>query len=493
MAQDNSSNLSSSLNGDFDLEDLEVEVLIIAKNPPKMDPTVGFLKRRGWPTKVSSNISQALSSIVARPPDFVLISMNHPSPVIPMLPDILQTRFNLTCIAFCENMDNASAAHLQNYKITNKLTGPASGPAVHRFIRRLLAERLDLHEEERAAEEARVNGPPPMKESPHSGKAGRPRASSDADSEKEVLSTGTYTMAKRIKRSLKSVMGVPEDPLDSESSRKLIDDLKTNLFQGAPDASDVPEVTADDYPAEVHSDPTERYMSPEASAEVGQFAGQVEEVLSQTMNGETVTEAPTPLGYISRVGVFPVESATMPGYIVVATAMALRDRDEMLRRLEQNLRDGLKAQKFSGQIQEGFTINIPVVEFGPWVKDKATFALSFVHEGFDVSAAFFAHPGPLPKVREVGSNGMLAVDVDQITTQDPVTFKAYLYMKKNAKYFLYLRNGRRLQKEQKARLKDSNVKDLFMKNVDKENIRMFLAASFLRLLIEGEKDDDQAA
>ncbi|NJL24467.1 MAG: hypothetical protein HC902_04400 [Calothrix sp. SM1_5_4] len=86
---------------------------------------------------------------------------------------------------------------------------------------------------------------------------------------------------------------------------------------------------------------------------------------------------------------------------------------------------------------------------------------------------------PIPKAREAEDSGMYGIGIDDISTDQPVTFKAYLHLRKNQKYFLYLRNGRQLQPEQKKRLKYRSIDNIYMKSVDVENLRMYLAASFL--------------
>src|SRR4051794_33418497 len=101
-------NPGSQQNQDIDLDDLEVVILILAKNTNTLGQAANFLTRRGWPTTVMSNISTALEYVADKKPDFVLVSFNHPNPAIFKLPELIIQTFNLSCVGFIENMDAPS-------------------------------------------------------------------------------------------------------------------------------------------------------------------------------------------------------------------------------------------------------------------------------------------------------------------------------------------------------------------------------------------------
>ena len=133
-----------SVNQDVDIDELEVEILVLAKNPNNLKAAVAFLDRRGWPTRVTGNISTAIEEIAKKRPDFVLISFNHPSPAVVRLPDLIVQTFNLVCVGFVEGTDNLSAGKLTSIKMRHKIFGLPSGPNLHRGIRRILAEKFNL-------------------------------------------------------------------------------------------------------------------------------------------------------------------------------------------------------------------------------------------------------------------------------------------------------------------------------------------------------------
>ncbi|MGE0763218.1 MAG: hypothetical protein AB7N80_08070 [Bdellovibrionales bacterium] len=127
-----------------DIDQLEVEVLIICKNPAGFQQCASFLSRRGWPTTVMGNLSKAIDYIVKNSPDFVMLSCNHPNPGTQRLPNLL-AQMKTTCIGFSETGDASSNAKLAGLALKHKLQGLPSGPNVQRMIRKILMEIYNPH------------------------------------------------------------------------------------------------------------------------------------------------------------------------------------------------------------------------------------------------------------------------------------------------------------------------------------------------------------
>ena len=106
MSNDNAS--TENIRQEFDLDNIEVGILIITSSVKGLEGAASFLSRRGWPTAVLSSVSQAIEYIAEKQPDFVLISLNHPNPSMAKVPDLITSSFRVTCIAFVENQDNSS-------------------------------------------------------------------------------------------------------------------------------------------------------------------------------------------------------------------------------------------------------------------------------------------------------------------------------------------------------------------------------------------------
>ncbi len=568
----NDNNQNNIPNQDIDLDDVEVEILVIAKNAKTLQTTASFLSRRGWPTTVLSSVSQAIEFIAEKKPDFVLVSLNHPNPAMVKIPDLISGTFNLTCIGFIEALDTASTNKLSKSKLRYKIQGQASGPNLHRSIRKILAEKLNINIDGSDAPARELKEKPSEGSDSYSvsggtgggsttvkgdgsaanggvmiqkssanathgqganlikGEGGQEFAAPEKD--KEVLSTGKYTMAKANRRSLKQLTrSGPESKDETAQARQadVLAALKKSLF-GDKKAEEVEAeaIVEETMPSEELSATSEGPVSNEAgeisarapsgpdgtvdltgdeqTADVGSSGYTIERPSDRSLL-ERMVEATlesicksdqvhTPLGESTiRVGVFPIDSPTQPGYLVFATAMAERSRDAWFKNAEKALVREFTAAGVPGRFEAGFWVNLPEVNFWKWSAQYASFTVTVNHEGIEITASFFPSGKALPIIEDPAGNGMVSLGIKDVSTDHPVNFKAYLHLNKNKKYYLYLRNGRKLQPEQKKRLEENKITSFHMKSVDKENIRMFLAAAFLSDTIRKllKKSEDEAA
>lgn len=664
-------------NQEIDLDNIEVEILIICKNQSQLNQAGSFLTRRGWPTTVISDLTKAIEFLAEKKPDFVLVSFSHPSPRISKLPDLITQTFNLTCLGFVESGDAQSGAKLNNSRLRYKISGQASGPSIHRTIRKILAERFNVGTEEKSssgdresregagsslvkvkgsagtaangpgvimqkssANATRDKGPQMVKgqgamggdgteggggaSSSFSGSEGPGYGyGSDGDqidpgengsdfvpmSGDEGASASTSNKTRGPRKSLKalagdgnfsgvngegtaggnatsagkkvdisqltkallsdddeasgsadssssassnpSTIGAVQDGFDpsrtsdadryKNPSAKSLADLQAGQAAHAP-SSKVPVMEYDS----IQKDEEQKRAALEANKKAANKPGSIESgssVASPVPIGESGSKgpasqsnsstdeakarqeqlareqeaaelaakdpiaaaqsllqkaveaamarycktppgaAPLPLEEITYVGVFPIESEAMPGYLVVVwQAPDLSSREAFLRECETEIRTAFNSMNVAGKITSGFWTQLPSVEFVAWADNKANFHFMTVHQKREVGVAFFRTQGPIPQARPA-AGGMFALNVKDMSTDVAVNFKAYLYLKNNDKHFMYLRNGRKLQPEQKKRLLEKKVTEVVMKSVDLENLRQYLAAGYLSGLI----------
>lgn len=646
---------SSKTSGqEIDLDNIEVEILIICKNVHALNQAGSFLTRRGWPTTVISDISKAVEFIAEKKPDYVLISLSHPSPSISKLPDLITQTFNTPCVGFVETNDASSSAKLNQVKVRFKMQGQASGPSIHRTLRKILAERFHIETEDKGSDNAsaeksaeggsftRVKGAGPggsdgpgviiqkssaslmknkgpqmirgaaasdnegaeggmqsVSQGGSKSQNGQRRKLSGMGDEDEMdggeisgvdglgsegeessgsLGSNPSEGGRRRGRNPKTLKdideadgGSPNSNLESDegsesellgeggaSSRAKGKSLKDLRAEGAPNES------IDQEGAESANSENEYDESGEAIAEarksrqprkslkalegVSDNSGSTGDMLfgkalegksgaAATMptkdlvgmlkkslfgeNGEEVTAAidaapgstqpkgpqsvleraveaavgrvcqsieeirPVPLEEIGFVGVFPVESSTQPGYLVVVwQAPDQSSREAFFRSCETEINSAFASMNVPGKLESGFWVQLPPVDFVQWAGAKATFTFMSAHQKREVGVAFFETKGPLPKATPADDKeNMHYIPMDSVSTELPVTFKAFIHFKNNGRYFLYLRNGRMLQPEQKARLLEKQFDRIYMKHVDLENLRHYLATAYLSGLI----------
>ncbi|MES2962737.1 MAG: hypothetical protein V4760_02530, partial [Bdellovibrionota bacterium] len=125
---------------------LEVPVgtslVVIARDERSVRSAVAFLNRRGIPTKIVTNMNDAIDIFSKKQANMALLSVNYPHPKIEMLPSLLQQSFKADTILFAEDTDRKTTQRLSNTKARQVLFGPVSGPTVMMRVRQIEKENL---------------------------------------------------------------------------------------------------------------------------------------------------------------------------------------------------------------------------------------------------------------------------------------------------------------------------------------------------------------
>jgi CheY-like chemotaxis protein len=518
MAED--SNKPNHNSQEIDLDNIEVEILIICKNQNALNQSSSFLTRRGWPTTVVTDIGRAVENIADKRPDFVLVSLSHPSTSIAKLPDLITQTFNIHCIGFVETTDASSSARLAQAKMRYKIQGQASGPAIHRTLRKILAERfhLDAAEEQANAEStsedvmtriaggSAADGGVIIQKSSANMTAGKgaqvirgsesdlveidqeevdallsgtpldenkkPRISLKAiEQANEADSTGDMLFGQSVDKNRKPhVTRMPTEDLVAEMKRSLFGENGVELTAYIP----APEGAGESPAVKPKDRTTQGLMEKAVDGAMGR--------LCQSIPGVS----PLPLEEMGHVGICPVDNGDQSGYLVVVwQAPDQIVREEFLRSCEREIQNAFSAMNVQGKLEPAFWAQLPSAHFAEFANAHAQFTIISAHQKREVGVAFFPTGGPLAKpVPPASEHGMYSVGVEKISTEFPVNFKAFIHFVNNNRFFLYLRNGRVLQPEQKARLQEHKINNFYMQSKDLENMRQYMATSFLAGLIK---------
>ncbi len=382
-----------------DIDEIEVKVVILAKNAAAFKNAAVFFRRRGWPTVIFGTLSKAVEYIQEHKPDFVLVSLSHSNPAIQKVPELIQQKFSIDCIGFVEGTDAMSVSSLTSAKVKHKIFGQPTGPNLYRGIRRILAESLEIKYVE--AEEKPID---------------------------EKIESDVHIFAGK-KRSFKH----------------LREEKRTGLPYGTP---------------------LQQQQTLMSRAFSKAFAG---------ATGKNVERE------VTKVGVFPVSSSLTPGYIVVTPPAApTQSEEQFLSSCENVLSNALQSSKLPVQLDAGFWMDVPKVNFYDWAKKNGAFTLHQTHQGADLGMSFLQSEKPLPTPRIAREKDMYSVALDEISPEVPVNFNLFLHFRHNKKFFLYLRPGRYLLSVQKRRLQQNNIKNIYVKNADLKNLKKFFAEVCLK-------------
>ena len=115
-------------------------LVVIAREERTVRTTVAFLNRRGIPTKIVTNMNDAVELFSKKQANMALLSVNFPHPKIEMIPTLLNQSFKVDCIVFAEDSDRKTTQKLSNTKARHVLFGPVSGPVVLMRVRQIEKE-----------------------------------------------------------------------------------------------------------------------------------------------------------------------------------------------------------------------------------------------------------------------------------------------------------------------------------------------------------------
>lgn len=447
-----------------EVEAMEVHILILAKHPHGQAATAAFLSKRGWPTTVTGSVSEALNLMVKDRPDVVLISFNHPHPSIPKMPESLTQTFNLTSIGFLETADEKAADLLAKTKMLFKLQGPPSGSNIQRIIRKMMIERLMPIVQLKMNEEVTSNvGHNPRKKKPY------------------VMEVGEIKKKMRVAPTMLGLKSsrIAEEQLDDKLSNEILVYLNNNLLTEEDEKFDAVEVKEEPTVSQVTEQERLKHQS----------------ILEQALETSLKSKSPDQKVFkkeklrTNRVAVVTVESPTIHGYLVVCPTVLPEKQDEskFLNTIKHMLDESFSSLKVPGELESVFWVDISEVEFNQWTSEKSLFQIKAPVDGQEFTIAYFPTEKPIAKAEKTDLSDLLAVKAEDVPTDAPVPFKMYLNLPASGRSYLYLRNGRTLQPEQKARLANAKTPKLFIKTEDLDQFKTFMASIHLNSLAGKKK------
>lgn len=495
-------------NDEINIDELSVNLLIIAKNCKKLQASAQFLSRRDWPTHVVSDIAKAVEFISQNRPDFVLLSINHPHPSVAKLPQLISQAFDTTCVAFAENMDAATATRLSRSDFKYKITGAASGPNIHRSIRRFLEEKLN------EAKASDLSIPPDNQlvtikgeDGTRDPQGGYIQIKSDGDNGANVNSftNGTYTLAQKNRRSAKELLKTKTQGAEGADQ-----DINGDLSGESPDgtvaalqAVDQIQKALEQYDKTLDGSFQAEIEQPKTAARAAmsskrktsrrkkkRLTAEQKEKLHHELF-EAAQKALSDSGFadqtdrtfpekVSGLYVMPIKTTDAFGYLTVCFQNVNPDiQSKIIYDFQQGLTIRFDTLEIQTEKVDSFWIPIDEPRFGEIVSENTDYYKTARFHDSLIGVAFFPTQDPIPSAEaRDDEQQMLDIWVKDLEVSHPVTFKAYLHLTKNQKYYLYLRNGRTLLPEQKERLDKSNIERLHIKSIDAKNFKIFVASAF---------------
>ena len=119
-------------------------LLFITNLPDNLKIVISFLSKREFIVFVETEIKEAVAQIFEKKPDFVFLAWDHTDKKITMLPKLLEKSTTSIMVPFINKNTNDSILKFGQCPLNPKLYPPVSGPAIERLILKHSKEDIDF-------------------------------------------------------------------------------------------------------------------------------------------------------------------------------------------------------------------------------------------------------------------------------------------------------------------------------------------------------------
>lgn len=486
-------------------------LLFITNLPDNLKIVLSFLGKREFTVFVETEIKDAVVQVFEKKPDFIFIAWDHSDKKIMMLPKLLEKSTASIIVPFINKNTKESIFRFGQCPLTPKLYPPISGPAVERLILKHSKEDADFLTKVSQFKTAAANEEELLNI--------QNNLNALANIEVEAIEVPPPAEENSVKRPLQDT-ALPEDlekltqeledrnfTLDQEKeqlSEEQITSMKTSLNEEVADPlSNILqsiEEQEDEHAASQQSpaEPTTNKNFSSSSETAGQiktellieksstdfsrqsalfFKDEDKEIKEHTPNeiaASAVDDSPF------QVYCFSIVANNWCGYFVVSTKAKLDYPS-----LDLAFTEWLKKQfPDIGTITERDFFEFSQVDLQAVneIEKMAEMTETLKAHNYDFRISLFSVKPDDMKVEFNAEKSYIKIFTRDIPTDDPIGFNLFLHLPENQKYLLYSVKNKPLNDDQKSRLLNKNITQMYTNIGDEHIYRKFLLRkTFTRL------------
>ncbi|RYZ84711.1 MAG: hypothetical protein EOP06_17590 [Proteobacteria bacterium] len=130
------------------------------------------------------------------------------------------------------------------------------------------------------------------------------------------------------------------------------------------------------------------------------------------------------------------------------------------------------------------TLTLKPVDFEPWALEYADFLKSTVHQGKEMSMAFFPRKPAAPFLETSAHPDMMRLDLKDLKGDKSVEFDLFMHLENNNKFILYTPKGGVFYTKQLDRLRGQGVTHLHIQKDSVPAVSKYHAQNYLNELID---------
>lgn len=407
-----------------------VRIAFLEGSRSRLEPAEAFLRKRGVEVFRSKNLKEILVYLIKARPLGVFLSIEHNHPKVQSLPKIIGPLLGIKAVFYCDSQSSQVVDQLSVLTHPLKLFPPVGGPAVERMIFRL----------------GQIE-----KEEPSGPARGSLGAGALGDSAVH-LQGQKFDNNQQINSVLSQLFG---------------EDIRIE-GEMAPTG-----------PVRIASEGSA--FAPQVATDETALARGADSALRESVrNVEGVSpEAVEKIGVTSNLACITVSSPKYSGYLVCALPKGKEIDAQMIERIRVRLADFMRKQGEHVGDEKAIQLTVTPVPFELWALSKAEFMKKSIHQGAEISIAFFPKIDVQPKYEVAPDEKMVCISIDEIRVDVPLEFDLYLYLPKNEKYVMYMREKSTFGEDHHKRLRSKDVTRVYLRKDSMDNLKKYQAQNFL--------------
>lgn len=179
-----------------------------------------------------------------------------------------------------------------------------------------------------------------------------------------------------------------------------------------------------------------------------------------------------PVTKVEVVYIVPVKGDKNTGFLLLGASDVIANEEEFLNSFQRQIEKQLNLGEADYIVDKTVKCKIEEVSFYDFCKKSGDFTVVEISGDLELCVTFVPFTNPIPEIKQKLGHVKSEIDVSTLPLNKEITFNTYLHLKKNKKYFMFLKNGNFFLQNQKERLTNKKV-PLYISREDQDEYKYF--------------------
>lgn len=454
-----------------------------------------YLKKRGFIVDSHTDLKIAVQVILETQPHYTLIAWDYPNSNIQQIPKIILQSVMTTIIPFCAINEKQFIRQLQICPYPHKIYPPMSGPAIQRLLSKLEKESDQLNDLSAKSETRKFE----------QASAQQIKSTFKKDEFDQILNSTSFS--EQQKSNIYHDKGQRASELRNKTKSN---SNSSNIYSLQQQESHQIHQYMNSYNPQQELSPfgnmQVQFISPlkdMIAAQTEQLSSVIKQNLNQQLKSQieeqlldlletqksieqkeetVVSSRVDKVSTTNQVFCLVIQTQTRSGFLLTASELEC-ESDNLKALLTNWVQEAFKEQSEEIDLDYGFIIPLPLVNFEHFSKEYAEYTQSVVTDSKTTILSLFRVDRNLLQLRLHQQLDMIEVLVKEVPVQLPVPFDLHLYLPENKKFILYCRQDSSMAALQMDRLHEKRINHLYTQLENEQMIQKYRAEKIIHLMI----------